>query len=100
MRPRVPAAAGGVRAARGGLRLVQSGDAGARRRGAGRRRIPRHARAAVRHVPADPPPRVGGHAGARVTWWRGAALAAGALLLAATPARARVLWSGDFETGD
>jgi hypothetical protein len=35
-----------------------------------------------------------------VTWWRGAALAAGALLLAATPARARVLWSGDFETGD
>src|SRR6185312_14224429 len=49
------------------VRLVQPRDAGARDRGAGGGRLSRAAHPAVRHVPADPPRRVRGHAGALET---------------------------------
>ena len=65
LRARVPRPARRLRAAHRRLRLVQPRDAGARPRAAPGRRPPGRARPAVRHVPADAPPRVRRDADAR-----------------------------------
>jgi tRNA/tmRNA/rRNA uracil-C5-methylase (TrmA/RlmC/RlmD family) len=59
----VPEPALRLRPARRRLCVLRPGDADARSQGLPRRRLPAHRRAALRPVPADPPPRVRDHAG-------------------------------------